>query len=269
MQHRVADGFEWFVDRAYQPVLRFALANRYLVLSVFVGGAMIVFALVSSGNVRFIFFPRVQSEVARANLVMPDGTPFEVTQGHIDRMQEAVYTLQAKYVDPDTNESVIEGIMATAGSSGGRSVGSNVGRVVFEITPPEDRTLNISSRELVTEWRRLADIASQVRTAYLGAQVQSIQRDRDEVDVIVRYPAEDRDSISGLRRLNIRTASGVDVPLATVATIETGRGLSSINRVDRRRVVSVEAEVDKSTANIEGIKADLRFRFAVTCNRFW
>ncbi len=338
VQHRIADGFEWSVEHAYQPVLKFALANRYLVLSVFVGGAMIVFAMVSSGHVRFIFFPRVQSEVARANLVMPAGTPFEITQGHIDRMKEAVYTLQAKYVDPDTNESVIEGIMSTAGSSGGRALGSNVGRVVFEITPPEDRTLNISSRELVTEWRRLigsipgaeslsyraeigrggspveveisgrdfdelrevaglvrnelsnfpsvtevsdsfeggkeeiqlgllpagrqlgvtlADIASQVRTAFLGAQVQSIQRDRDEVDVIVRYPAEDRDSISGLRRLNIRTASGVDVPLSTVASIETGRGLSSINRVDRRRVVSVEADVDKSTANIEGIKADL------------
>ncbi len=338
VQHRIADGFEWCVERIYQPVLALALTYRYAVLALFVGGAMVVFSLVSSGHVRFVFFPRVQSEVARANLVMPAGTPFEITQGHIDRMTEAVYTLQAKHVDPSTNESVIEGIMSTAGSSGGRSVGSNVGRVTFEITPPEDRTLNITSAELVGEWRRLigsipgaesvsyraeigrggspidveisgrdfdelrevaalvrnelsdypsvtevsdsfeggkeelrlgllpagrqlgvtlSDIANQVRTAYLGTQVQSIQRDRDEIDVVVRYPIEDRDSIEGLRRLNIRTSSGVEVPLATVATIEAGRGLSSIRRVDRRRTVNVEADVDKATANIEGIKADL------------
>ena len=338
IQHRIADGFEWCIDRLYQPVLAAALRNRYLVLSLFVGGAIIVFSLVSAGHVRFIFFPRVQSEVARANLEMPAGTPFEVTEAHIQRITDAAERLQAKHVDPETNESVIESILSTAGSSGGSAKGSNLGRVLFEITPPEHRTLNVTSRELVTEWRReigdipgaknlsfraelgrggspidvelsgmnfdvlnsasariksalakypgvidvsdtfeggkqeiqltikpaasqlgvsLSDIASQVRFAYLGSEVQSIQRNRDEVKVYVRYPKEERASIDQLERLSIRTPAGNSVPLDSVASIDVGRGFAQIRRVDRRRTVNVQADVDKATANVEGIKRDL------------
>ena len=338
IQHRIADGFEWCIDRLYQPVLAAALRNRYLVLSLFVGGAIIVFSLVSAGHIRFIFFPRVQSEIARANLEMPAGTPFEVTEAHIQRMTDAVKRLQARHVDPETNESVIESILSTAGSSGGSAKGSNLGRVLFEITPPEERTLNISSRELVAEWRReigdiagaknlsfraefgrggspidvelsglnfdvlnsasariksalaqypgvidisdtfeggkqeiqlnikpaasqlgvsLSDIASQVRIAYLGSEVQSIQRNRDEVKVFVRYPKEERASINQLERLSIRTPAGNSVPLDSVASIDVGRGFAQIRRVDRRRTVNVQADVNKATANVEGIKRDL------------
>ena len=338
IQHRIADGFEWCIDRLYQPVLAAALRNRYLVLSLFVGGAIIVFSLVSAGHIRFIFFPRVQSEIARANLEMPAGTPFEVTEAHVQRMTDAVKRLQAKHVDPETNESVIESILSTAGSSGGRAKGSNLGRVLFEITPPEERTLNITSRELVAEWRReigdiagaknlsfraelgrggspidvelsglnfdvlnsasariksalaqypgvidisdtfeggkqeiqlnikpaasqlgvsLSDIASQVRIAYLGSEVQSIQRNRDEVKVYVRYPKEERASIDQLERLSIRTPAGNSVPLDSVASIDVGRGFAQIRRVDRRRTVNVQADVNKATANVEGIKHDL------------
>ena len=338
IQHRIADGFEWCIDRLYQPVLAAALRNRYLVLSLFVGGAIIVFSLVSAGHIRFIFFPRVQSEVARANLEMPAGTPFEVTEAHVQRMTDAVRRLQAKHVDPETNESVIESILSTAGSSGGSAKGSNLGRVLFEITPPEQRTLNITSRELVAEWRReigdiagaknlsfraelgrggspidvelsgldfdvlnsasarikselaqypgvieisdtfeggkqeiqlnikpaasqlgvsLSDIASQVRIAYLGSEVQSIQRNRDEVKVFVRYPKEERASIDQLERLSIRTPAGNSVPLDSVASIDAGRGFAQIRRVDRRRTVNVQADVNKATANVEGIKRDL------------
>ena len=338
IQHRIADGFEWCIDRLYQPVLAAALRNRYLVLSLFVGGAIIVFSLVSAGHIRFIFFPRVQSEIARANLEMPAGTPFEVTEAHVQRMTDAVKRLQAKHVDPETNESVIESILSTAGSSGGRAKGSNLGRVLFEITPPEERTLDITSRELVAEWRReigdiagaknlsfraelgrggspidvelsglnfdvlnsasariksalaqypgvidisdtfeggkqeiqlnikpaasqlgvsLSDIASQVRIAYLGSEVQSIQRNRDEVKVYVRYPKEERASIDQLERLSIRTPAGNSVPLDSVASIDVGRGFAQIRRVDRRRTVNVQADVNKATANVEGIKRDL------------
>ena len=45
--------------------------------------------------------------------------------------------------------------------------------------------------------------------------------------------------------------------MASVAVLDIGRGYSQIRRVDRRRTVNVQAEVDKTTANVEGIKAEL------------
>ncbi len=349
MQHKIADGFEWFIERIYQPILAAALRQRYLVLSLFIGGAIIVFSIVSAGHVRFIFFPRVQSEVARVSLEMVDGTPFEVTQSHIDRITDAVKQLQDKHVDPTTNESIIEGIMATSGSGGRGARGSHVGRVLFELTPPEERTLDISTNEVVGELRRLigdipgaknvsyraeigrggspidleisgfdfdelqevaalfkneltqypgiSDIsdsfeggkqeiqlsikpeaqqlgvslsmlASQVRPAFLGTEVQSIQRNRDDVKVVVRYPASERQSVENLQRMIIRTPSGEELPLGSVANVKMGRGFSAIKRVDRRRTLNVEADIDKETANVEAVKADLEAYFESIKDRY-
>ena len=47
------------------------------------------------------------------------------------------------------------------------------------------------------------------------------------------------------------------MPLDSVASIDVGRGFAQIRRVDRRRTVNVQADVNKATANVEGIKRDL------------
>ena len=99
----------------------------------FVGGALLI-ALIMSGWMRWIFFPRIQSEVARATLVMPAGTPFVTTSAYIDRMTDAALQLQEKYRDPETGQSVVINILSNSGTTGGSSSGqSNRGRVFFEI----------------------------------------------------------------------------------------------------------------------------------------
>ena len=44
----------------------------------------------------------------------------------------------------------------------------------------------------------LVDIARQVRAAFYGIEVQRLLRDQDEIKVMVRYPQEQRRSISAL-----------------------------------------------------------------------
>ncbi|MDH3280237.1 MAG: efflux RND transporter permease subunit, partial [Gammaproteobacteria bacterium] len=156
LQRKVADGLEWAIDRLYKPVLAAALRQRYFTLSMFVGVAIVVLTLVFSGWIGFIFFPRVQSETARANLIMSTGTPFEITSSHIDRMTVAAERLRDQYVDPDSGESVIKNILATYGSlgTGDRGGESHLGRVMFEIVAPEERVLDVTSADLVGEWRR-------------------------------------------------------------------------------------------------------------------
>jgi len=97
-----------------------------------------------------------------------------------------------------------------------------------------------------------------VRQAFFGQEVQRIQRGRDDVKVVVRYPAEDRHSLGDLERMRIRAVDGSAVPFASVARATLGRGFSSIQRVDRRRVVSVTASVDTQMANANEIVADLK-----------
>ncbi len=339
LQRKVADGLEWMIRHWYQPFLSACMRQRYLTVSVFLGTAIIVFSLVTAGHVKFIFFPRIQSEVATASLVMPNGTPFEVTQKHIDRINQAALALQQEHVDSETGLSVVEGIMSVAGSAGGgANAQSHIGRVMFEITPPEERALQITSRELVMQWRRaigdipgakelnfraeigrggapisvqlsgsdferlrlaasitknklaaypgveditdtfesgkqelmlaikpaaeqlgltLSDLATQVRQAFFGFEIQTIQRDRDDVRVVVRYPQSERQSLDNLQTMMIRTPAGSTVPFAEVADAQMGRGFSSITRVDRKRTVNIEADVDKENTDVEAIKREL------------
>jgi len=155
-QNNFANGFENAILKFYQPALKHALAHRITTAAIAVGIFIVVLSLATSGWIRFVFFPRVPSETARASLVMPAGTAFSITDNYVNRILDAALTLQQKYRDPDTGDSIILNILATSGSSGGSGSGqSNQGRVVFEIEPPETRSLEISSTELVREWRQL------------------------------------------------------------------------------------------------------------------
>jgi len=102
------------------------------------------------------------------------------------------------------------------------------------------------------------DLASQVRQAFYGLEVQRVQRGVDDVRIMVRYPEAQRRSLGDLENMRIRTADGTEVPFASVATVEIGRGFSAINRQDARRIVNVTAEVDRATTTPEQVIATIR-----------
>jgi multidrug efflux pump subunit AcrB len=154
LQASIQRALERGTQAAYRPALRFSLHNRYLAGTLFTAVAIILFSIAIGGHLRFIFFPRIQAETASANLTMPPGTPFEATAEAIRRINAEAENLRERYTDPETGESVIMGILASVGSTGGGSAPrTDAGRVVFEIVPPEDRTLEVTSADLVREWR--------------------------------------------------------------------------------------------------------------------
>jgi len=104
----------------------------------------------------------------------------------------------------------------------------------------------------------LSDLARQVRAGFYGREVQRIQRGRDDIRVMVRYPETERRSRGDIDEMRVRLPGGEEVPFTTVATVEEGRGYAVINRTDRRRVVTVSADVDEAVANANEISADLR-----------
>ena len=104
----------------------------------------------------------------------------------------------------------------------------------------------------------LSDLARQVRAGFYGREVQRIQRGRDDIRVMVRYPEDERQSLGDIEEMRIRLPDGSEVPFTTVASVDQGRGYAVINRTDRRRVVTVTADVEESVANANDISADLR-----------
>jgi len=338
IQRKIADGFEQAINSLYRPLLKAALHRRYLTLSLFIGVSLIIFSLVLGGHLSYVFFPRVQSETARAVLTMPPGTPYEITLKHITRFTSEAEKLHDKYIDSETGKSIIKDIISTTGWKGGGLIDSHIGKVMFEIIPPEQRNLDITSAELVREWRnnigaipgvqeitfraeighagepidiqlsgsntqhlaviadtlkqRLreysglfdihstleggkeeiqlsikpqaqllgltqADLARQVRQGFFGHEVQRIQRDGEEVRVVLRYPEQQRHTIAALESMSIRTADGTELPFTEVATATSGQSPARITRVDGKRTINIRADANKESTDLEAIKRDL------------
>lgn len=87
-------------------------------------------------------------------------------------------------------------------------------------------------------------LGQQLRYAFFGLEAQRVQRGDSEILVYVRYPKEQRESLTGLENTRIRLSDGSEVPLSSVARIKKQLGYSQIFTVDGRRIVTVSGDVD-------------------------
>ncbi len=104
------------------------------------------------------------------------------------------------------------------------------------------------------------DLGTQVRHAFYGAEAQRIQRGVDEVKVMVRYPRTDRENVSTLNNMYIRTPSGDAVPFETVARLEARQGLLKSTRIDFQRAAEVTAEADIAVVEPAKVMKDVEER---------
>ena len=126
----------------------------------------------------------------------------------------------------------------------------------FEVGKPELRLVLKDTG--IAAGLTLNNLARQVRQAFYGVEAQRVQRGRDDVKVLVRYSESERHRLDTLYNMRIRLESGEEVPFHVVASVTESRGYATINRADRRRVVTVSAKIDDEIANSNEINADLR-----------
>jgi multidrug efflux pump subunit AcrB len=106
------------------------------------------------------------------------------------------------------------------------------------------------------EARRLGltnvQIAMEVRRAFEGAIATEIRRTDEDVEVIVRLNEEGRSKENSLDNLYILNNQGRRIALSRVAKIVPDRGAFVIRRFQRKRTISVTADVDsKKTSSLE------------------
>ena len=97
-----------------------------------------------------------------------------------------------------------------------------------------------------------ASVGRQLRANFNGVEVQRIQRGRDEIRVMVRYPAEQRRSLRELASERILRRTGgrgdgpsyAEVPLSEVARLTETRELATLTRINGKRGALVNARAD-------------------------
>ena len=347
IQRSIADGLERGIERFYRPMLELCLKHRYVTFTVFLGILGIVFSLVETNRIKSSFYPKFPSDQVTIRMTMPSGTPFEVTDGHIRRMEKIALAYKDQ-VNAKYGKDIITNVFATAGgqpmyrSYGTRAVGvAELGEVVIELAPQEEHGESFGSSEATTylrsaigeipdaeqltlgylrgggsgvylrmtspsfddlkaastqlqkklkEYQGLNEItdsfesaksefelllkpqaeylgitannlARQVRQAFFGTEAQRIQRGRDDVRVMIRYPEAQRRSLATLDSMMIRTPDGTEVPFDTVAEIRPGKSLPSIYRIDRKRQLSVSANAESDELDVDAIVFELEEEF--------
>jgi len=129
---------------------------------------------------------------------------------------------------------------------------SNMGAQEIKLTiKPEAEALGLNQQSL----------GRQVRQAFYGEEAQRIQRGKDELRVMVRYPLEDRRSIADLENMRIRTPAGDEVPFGSVAEVSFGSSYSSITRQNRERTITVSADIDPELVEPGEVIREIRDEF--------
>jgi multidrug efflux pump subunit AcrB len=164
-------------------------------------------------------------ELSYSSSLFSSGEPINIqlASRHYDELQLAAAELKTRLTDYPGVYDI------TDSYRGGKQ------EVKLNVTP-EAEGLGVS----------LVDLARQVRQAFYGEEAQRIQRGRDDIRVMVRYPEGERRSLGDLENMRIRLNNGAEVPFSVAAEAELGRGYASIRRVDRQRTISVTAEVDEA-----------------------
>jgi multidrug efflux pump subunit AcrB len=322
-----------FIELFFLPFLIKAIRLRYVVLALFVAILLIMLGMVQGGIIRFIFFPQIEGDQVTATLIMPVGTPFEVTEKNAERILNAAEQVQADLqneegkklfkstsliigalfseqgpgVDQDVSATTsnranlrIQLIDAPLRTVSAREVEYRLQEAVGNIPNVDEMsyssslvsagedikielanddvdllsgavsrlkekmqnldgvteiadTLKAGKLEYVFELTpkglaaglKPGDIGRQLRNAFFGYEVQRIQRAREELKVMVRYPKDEREQIQNIYDLRINLPDGGDAPITEMTKIREQRSYEQIMRVNAQRVANVTADVDE------------------------
>ena len=164
LQDRISARLERFIADSYQPLMRRAIAHRYVVCAIGVAVMIVMVGLLASGRIVFQYFPSVEGDRLFASLTMPEGTPAEVTQQAARRLEASAEALRERLDGgrrDDAEPSAVRHVMASVGKRVGRGSlgsdageGSHVAEVLVELRPYAERG-GMGSAEAAALWRQL------------------------------------------------------------------------------------------------------------------
>ncbi|MGD9158252.1 MAG: efflux RND transporter permease subunit [Desulfobacteraceae bacterium] len=166
IQEYTARGMEKFVEKIYMPFLKKALEWRYISFATAIAILIITFGLIAGGIIKYTMFPNIDGDSITASVRFPNGTPQEVTQKAVDRLEEALNKVGAS-TKTLSGEPLIRHTITLVGQSlGGGGNGPNVGSVQALLIPSEDR--GIHSNDISVQWEKETGLIPGVESLTFG-----------------------------------------------------------------------------------------------------
>jgi len=102
------------------------------------------------------------------------------------------------------------------------------------------------------------DLGRQLRAAFEGRIAQVYQDGRDEVEVRVQLPRQQREQYSTLERMTIRIPDGRFVPLGQVMNLDHRQGFQALRHADGKLAVEVTSALNTRVATSDQILESLQ-----------
>ncbi|MBM4153734.1 MAG: efflux RND transporter permease subunit [Lentisphaerae bacterium] len=101
-------------------------------------------------------------------------------------------------------------------------------------------------------------IGTFLRMSLYGIEGGKFRGEKDEFDITVRLPADQRNTLEWLDRVRIPTASGATVPITSLGEFRYSAGRGAIQRKDQKRVIKISA--NDAGRGVDKILADVKAR---------
>ncbi len=102
-----------------------------------------------------------------------------------------------------------------------------------------------------------AELAAQIHGRFFGTEVQRIQRGRDEVKVMVRYPEDRRGRLAELADERIELPMGGDIPLAVAVRVVETQDWETLSRIDGLPAVEISCSLDTRAITARELQAQV------------
>ncbi len=147
VQQAFSIAFRNWVQKRYTPFLGFVLRYRYITLTLAIAVLTLTISYAVSGRMGMEMYPKIESDYARATLVMPYGDPVANTAAVTQRMLEA-----ARRTAEETGkaEKLVKGIFTEIGKGD-----SNKARMTVYLAPPDIRDKIMGTAAFTRRWREL------------------------------------------------------------------------------------------------------------------
>ncbi|MBN1501808.1 MAG: efflux RND transporter permease subunit [Spirochaetes bacterium] len=112
------------------------------------------------------------------------------------------------------------------------------------------------------------DAAYTLNTSYKGAVAAKVQQGKDEIGIRVRFSEKDRKDLRSIDKVMVMNSRGALIPLNRITSVEKDQGTAFINRLNYKRLIQVQAEVDTKVITSRDVNMMLQEKFSDIENRY-
>lgn len=118
----------------------------------------------------------------------------------------------------------------------------------LEITRPEI-SFRVDRQRAKLLGVNTAVIGNFLKTAIFGSKVSTYREYKDEYDITVRLPREQRLSVDDLKKIQVPNMTGGGVPLSSLGTLEYTGGMGTVKHKDQHRVITITGDAEGRLGN--------------------